>query len=155
MKHTIFRSILCAAVLLCGVNAYVKAQSSSTEGREFWIALTKANSAEGTYAYFPYIAVSAKEACSFKISNPATGWSIGPIEVEANSFTQINSVNNNGNGVDQIPQTQWVDLSLDNTQTPQKLGLLLESTKNVSVYVASRMPYSFDASNILPITDCS
>ncbi len=152
MKHTIFRSILCAAVLLCGVNAYVKAQSSSTEGREFWIALTKANGAEGTDAYFPYIAVSAKEACSFKISNPTTGWSIGPIEVGANSFTQINSVNNNGNGVDQIPKTQWVDLTLNNTQTPQKLGLLLESTKNVSVYVASRMKNSFDASNILPIT---
>jgi len=152
MKHTIFRSILCAVVLLCGANAYVKAQSSSTEGREFWIALTKANGAEGTDQYFPYIAVSAKNACSFTITNPKTGWKIGPIEVGDNSFTQINSVNNNGNGVDQIPKTQWVDLSLDNTQTPQNLALLLESTKNVSVYVASRMKNSFDASNILPIT---
>ena len=153
MKHTIFRSFLAVALLvLCSATFSAKAQNSSTEGREFWIALTKANGAEGTDKYFPYIAVSAKEACSFTISNPNTGWSIGPIEVGANSFTQINSVNGNGNGRNEIPKTQWVDLSLTNTQTAQNLGLVLTSTKNVSVYVASRMEYSFDASNILPIT---
>ena len=153
MKNTFFRSILCAALLFCGgITAYIQAQSSTTEGTEFWVALTKLDSPDGAKdsEYHPLIAISAKEACHISITNPNTTWSGVEIDVAAGSWTEIKT----GNGANQIPADQWFSLATA-SGTTQNRGLCVKSTKNVSVYVASRMEYSFDATNILPITALS
>ena len=145
MKHTIFRSILCAAILfLCGFSAYVSAQSSSTEGKEFWVALTKAKTT-GSGGYTPYITISAKKACHIEIKNPNTTWAGVSKDINPGT-TEI--------GTNEIPLAQWANTSFNTSdfQTPQALGLQITSTEYVSVYVASRMEFSFDATNVLPIT---
>ncbi len=145
MKHTFSRLLLCAVIVLIGsVSAYVNAQSSSTEGREFWIALTKAKTT-GSGGYTPYITISAKKACHIEIKNPNTTWSGVSKDIPA-GLTEI--------GTNEIPLVQWTNTSFNTSdfQVEQNLGLQLTSTENVSVYVASRMEFSFDATNVLPIT---
>ena len=145
MKQTSFRLFLFAALIMfSGILTNVKAQSSSTEGREFWIALTKAKTT-GSGGYTPYITVSAKKACKITLVNPNTNWQGIEKEIPA-GLTTIES--------SEIPQTQWVNTSFNTSdfQVAQPLGLLLTSTENVSVNVASRMEFSFDATNVLPIS---
>jgi len=119
---------------------------TSTEGRSFWVAVPIANAPGGSISGFePFIAISAKNACTINISNPNTNWSHAPLTVQANSWTVVKD----------IPTAQWYDLSWTAANCGERVdnkGLLVEATADVSVYAAMRMEYSYDASNILPIT---
>ncbi len=119
---------------------------SSTEGKEFWVAVMFANAPDGDISHFePFIAISAKKACTIQVSNPATGWSDQPRTVQANSWLVINN----------IPVAQWYNQSWTaNTasEVVNPYGIRVQSSEEVSVYAAMRMEFSYDASNILPIT---
>lgn len=119
---------------------------SSTEGKDFWVAVMFANAPDGNISHFePFIAISAKKACTIQVSNPATGWSDQPRMVQANSWLVINN----------IPVGQWYNQSWTANSASEAVnpyGIRVQSTEEVSVYAAMRMEFSYDASNILPIT---
>ena len=53
---------------------------SSTQGKEFWVALIPSKGPDSsdptnTGQFQPYIAISASKACQVTISNPNTNWS--------------------------------------------------------------------------------
>ena len=121
---------------------------ASTEGKEFWATLTIGDNNENKKEFKPYIAISSKKACKVKITNPRTGYRMEK-DVLANDWTTIKD----------IPLTEWYpSTDTDNShdpnysENPYDNGLLIQSDEDISVYVANRMKYSFDASNILPVT---
>jgi len=141
MKKTLVTILL---VFAYGVGMLMA--QTSTEGKAFWVAVPLANApGGGSDGFEPFIAISAKNACTVTITNPNTGWSHTPLNVLANSWTVVKD----------IPVAQWYDQSWTATSCGEKVdnkGLLVEATQDVSVYAAMRMEYSYDASNILPIT---
>ena len=121
---------------------------ASTEGKEFWATLTIGDNNENKKEFKPYIAISSKKACKVIITNPRTGYRKEK-DVLANDWTTIKD----------IPLTEWYpSTDTDNShdpnysENPYDNGLLIQSDEDISVYVANRMKYSFDASNILPVT---
>ena len=121
---------------------------ASTEGKEFWATLTIGDNNEKKKEFKPYIAISSKKACKVIITNPRTGYRKEK-DVLANDWTTIKD----------IPLTEWYpSTDTDNShdpnysENPYDNGLLIQSDEDISVYVANRMKYSFDASNILPVT---
>ena len=121
---------------------------ASTEGRVFWATLTIGDNNENKKEFKPYIAISSKKACKVIITNPRTGYRKEK-DVLANDWTTIKD----------IPLTEWYpSTDTDNShdpnysENPYNNGLLIQSDEDISVYVANRMKYSFDASNILPVT---
>lgn len=126
--------------------SYLKSQTFSSEGRDFYIALTKFNGAESSYAY-PFIIVTSRQSCSVTITNPnQPGWEGVSADILAGGSVQFTTID--------IPLTQWCNNSFDTAefQIPQPLGLQLTSTQDVAVYVAARVPCSFDATSVLPKT---
>ena len=121
---------------------------ASTEGKEFWATLTIGDNNESKKEFNPYIAISSKKACKVVITNPRTGYRKEK-DVSANDWTTIKD----------IPLTEWYPSAdkdnnhdPDYSENPYNNGLLIQSDEDISVYVANRMKYSFDASNILPVT---
>ena len=130
------------------------AQTASTQGKEFWVALIpsqaagsesetgKQNPSSSSNEFQPYIAISAPKNCTVKISNPNTNWS-----------TTHNVTAQSWHTVTDIPVDQWYTSSaMPESETVYNFGLKVESSEDVSVYCALRWSQSFDASNILPIT---
>ena len=120
---------------------------ASTEGKEFWVALTMASAPSGFDAssFEPFIAISAKKQCKVTVSNPAHNWTQAQRTVQADSWTVIKD----------IPVAQWYDVNWtanSASESVTQLGIKVEATEEVSVYAAIRMPFSYDASNILPVT---
>ena len=120
---------------------------ASTEGREFWVALLMANSPAGFSGstFNPFIAISAKKQCKVTVSNPSQGWSQPQRTVNADSWLIIDDIPN-----DKWYNENWTANSASEVVT--KLGIKVEATEDVSVYAAIRMEFSYDASNILPIS---
>ncbi|MCQ2342645.1 MAG: IgGFc-binding protein [Paludibacteraceae bacterium] len=119
---------------------------ASTEGKTFWVALGLANAPGGDISAFnPFIAISAKKACTVQLSAPAGNWVDQPRQIQADSWTII----------DDIPDNVWYNTNWNansaNEQT-NPYGILVQASEDVSVYAAMRMEYSYDASNILPVT---
>ena len=144
--------ILIAGLMTCNLFA-----QSSTEGKDFWVALTSATSPNGSDNHVPYLAVSAKKACTVTITNPQTNWSItvpcpGPgTTLTNNTWTEIKT----GTGAQQIPMAQWYPNGAAATAVSEhthNLGLHVTATEEISLFAAQRMTNSFDAANILPIT---
>ena len=132
-------------VVLAFVTSMPAWGQASTEGKEFWITLLQANSPEND-PLEPYLAISTKEACVVTVSNPQSGWSYkengsDQISIPANTWKEIKIQGND--------LKQWYN---DAVNTAVDAGIKVTATENVSVFVASRLQYSFDASNILPIT---
>ncbi len=139
-------NLVLSIALLFGMVAPSWGQTS-TEGKEFWVALLMANSPSGfsEKTFKPFIAISAKKACKVTVSNPSQGWSQAERNVQADSWLII----------DDIPLERWYDKnwSADNaSEIVTKLGIKVDATEEVSVYAAIRMEFSYDASNILPTT---
>lgn len=153
MKHRLFIAV-CLLTMVAG-EAFAQA---TTEGKRFWVAIPFANGPDGAVANFePFIAISAKQACSIKLSQPAGTWGNDgsqTFDVEADSWTIVS----NGTSFDTpltLPDDVWYNKSWTFTSasepsTPFKYGILVEATEDVSVYAAMRGDYSYDASNILP-----
>ena len=118
---------------------------SSTQGKEFWVALIPSKGPDSsdptnTGQFQPYIAISASKACQVTISNPNTNWS-ETIQIPANSPWVER----------QIPLAQWYQSTIPNSETTYDNGIKIESTEIVSVYSCLRWGKSMDATNVLPI----
>lgn len=118
---------------------------SSTQGKEFWVALIPSKGPDSsdptnTGQFQPYIAISASKACQVTISNPNTTWS-ETIQIPANSPWVER----------QIPLAQWYQNTIPTSETIYNNGIKIESTEMVSVYSCLRWGKSMDATNVLPI----
>ena len=139
-------------LLLIGIvmPQFIQAQQASTEGKEFWVALTLC-AAPSTGTPEPFIAVSTKEATTVTITNPnLPNWPgvSRPIGVNQWEVFDIND----------ISLDKWYPTSANSIANAAQqagktnnFGLKVVADKDVSVYAALRMPNSFDAANVLPI----
>ena len=128
---------------------------TSTQGKEFWVALLPSKSPNGEdpagktsgdnkYTFEPYIAISAQKKCTIKVSNPSTtnGWSQTYSITSDNSWLEIKD----------IPKDKWYTQDTMPGTGTYDLGLKVEADEEVSVFCALRWTYSFDATNVLPVT---
>lgn len=137
-------------LLTCMVTLGAFAQSS-TEGREFWVALTLC-AAPSNGLPEPFIAVSTKKTTTITITNPNDPtWGGVTRQVVANAWVTFTTQD--------IPLPQWYPTSANSIANaePQagqthNYGLKIVTSEDVSVFAALRMENSFDAANILPIT---
>ena len=119
---------------------------SSTQGKEFWVALIPSRSPDGespsSNGFDSYIAISAPKKCAVRVSNPQTGWSNTYQIANDNAWLEIKD----------IPLDQWYSTSMPASERELDKGLKVEATEEVSVYSCLRWNYSMDATNILPVT---
>ena len=121
----------------------------STEGRDFWVALTLAVDPDASGAVTPFIAVSTKEQTTSTINNPnIPDWEIRR-EVGANEWIMFTT--------DDIPLNYWYPTHSNSFSAVESiagktldLGIHLTTDKDVSVFAAQRRPYSYDAAFVLP-----
>lgn len=124
---------------------------SSTEGKEFWVALTLC-AAPSSGLPEPFIAVSTKKTTTITITNPNDPtWPGFSRQATANAWITITTQD--------IPLAQWYPTSANNIANAKNqagqthnYGLKITTDEEVSVFAALRMTNSFDAANILPIT---
>lgn len=139
----LFKSLLLVAFF--AMIAFPSWAQSSTQGKEFWVALIPSKGPDSsdptnTGQFQPYIAISASKACRVTLSNPNTTWS-ETIQIPANSPWVER----------QIPLAEWYQNSIPSSETIYNNGIKVESTENVSVYSCLRWGKSMDATNVLPI----
>lgn len=145
--------LLLLAALLIGYALPLWAQAS-TEGKEFWVALNMTTGTGGT-DHSPFICITTQHpGGTYTITNPAdpTFKTItGPIP--PTGYIKINA--NMNPGANEIDLNKWYPVG----QTAQaisnqtrNMGLKVTTTVESSVFVGNRLPQSFDAANILPIT---
>ena len=119
-----------------------KAQTISTQGKEFWVSFMtngfRTNTSFGPVWVKTQILVSAKRNCSGIISNPNTDWS-QEFTVRAGNITQID-----------IPENIAYH-DINHNESVQPRGLKIVTTDTTSVYCTNIANNSFDASYILPI----
>lgn len=140
MKH--FTAILLMIAVLFSASSSIFAQSTSTQGTEFWVSFMS-----NGHKYHPsapnngnwiltQLLISSKRDCSGTISNPQTGWST-PFSVQANNITTI-----------EIPEDQaYIDATSEQVQNK---GLQVISNDTISVFCTNIAYLSFDASYVLP-----
>ena len=129
---------------------FIQAQQASTEGKEFWVALTLC-AAPSTGTPEPFIAVSTKEATTVTITNPnLPNWPGVSRSIGANQWEVFD--------INDISLDKWYPTSANSIANAAQqagktnnFGLKVVADKDVSVYAALRMPNSFDAANVLPI----
>ena len=115
------------------------AQSTSTQGKEFWVSFmyNGYTDVNGGGLRALQVTISAKRNCSGTISNPNTGWS-QEFNVEANSIRNI-----------EVPRAQCYH-ERNNDETISNFGLKIVASDTISAYCANIANNSFDASFILP-----
>lgn len=122
---------------------------SSTEGREFWVALTLC-AAPSTGLPEPFIAVSTKQTTTITITNPnEPTWPGVTRQVRGGVWTEFT--------VQDIALSHWypqnansIDNAFAQNNQINNYGLKVTTDADVSVYAALRMEHSFDAANVLP-----
>lgn len=143
MKKQLKSLLLVALFIGMSIPAWCQ---SSTQGKEFWVAMIPAKGPDSsdptnTGQFKPYLAVSAAKACQVTLSNPNTGWS------------DVFNITTDNTWVERtIPLEQWYQKTIPASETIYNNGIKVTSTEDVSVYCALRWSKSMDASNILPIT---
>lgn len=122
---------------------------SSTEGKEFWVALTMAirppNDGDGEAD--PYLAISTKEKTKVTIYN-YDGSKNEEVSLEPNSWKTVK------------PSLDWwypsgvgnPDKVKAHADEVNKYGVYVKADKDISVFAVVRAVAGMDASNILPIT---
>ncbi len=154
------RRIFLAGVLFasCLFSQSLFAQAS-TEGKEFWVALTIGRGPEDASAGFePFICVSSKtHKGTVTVTNPATNWSKVYSIPTGTGWLKITGTLL-GTNPNEIPFAQIYPFPSSTTGQQQAsgktydVGLKVTCDEEVSVYAALRYTNAFDASNILPIT---
>ena len=144
---------LLLVVFLLGTLVPVWGQAS-TEGKEFWVALNMTTGTGGT-DHEPFICITTQHpGGSYTITNPADP-SFTPItgQIPRTGYIKIKASTNPGTG--EIDLNKWYPVG----QTAQavsnqikNVGLKVTTTVDCSVFAGNRLPQSFDAANILPIT---
>lgn len=146
------KSLLLVALLL-GTTLPSWSQAS-TEGREFWVALNMTTGTGGT-DHEPFICITTQyQGGSYTITNPADP-NFTPItgQIPRTGYIKIPASMNPSSG--EIDLNKWYPVG----QTAQAVsnqikntGLKITTTVDCSVFAGNRLPQSFDAANILPIT---
>ncbi len=133
--------------------------AASTEGKEFWIALTIARGPEDAGLGFEtFIRVSSKAKKGHVVlENPQTGKKWEYDIPTGTGLLEINSVENPTDPnilstADWYPFASNVKSQQAASEQTYKTGLKLTCDEEVSVFAAIRYAFGFDASNILPIT---
>lgn len=132
---------------------------ASTEGKEFWVALTIGRGPKDAADGFePFICVSSKtHKGTVTITNPATNWTKTYTIPTGTGWLKITGTAT-GNGATEIPYAQLYPFAPSITGQQQasgqtyNVGLKVTCDEVVSVFAALRYTNAFDASNILPIT---
>lgn len=127
---------------------------ASTEGREFWVALNMTTGTGGD-VHEPFICITTQyPGGSYTITNPADP-SFTPITGLIPPTGYVKIVANTNPSNNQIDLNKWYPVG----QTAQavsnqikNVGLKVTTTVDCSVFAGNRLPQSFDAANILPIT---
>ena len=144
---------LLLVVFLLGTLVPVWGQAS-TEGKEFWVALNMTTGTGGT-DHEPFICITTQHpGGSYTITNPADP-SFTPITGQIPRTGYIKIPASTAPAAGEIDLNKWYPVG----QTAQavsnqikNVGLKVTTTVNCSVFAGNRLPQSFDAANILPIT---
>ena len=126
-------------ILVTGLSMPLFSQSSSTQGKEFWLSFMHNGYREHTSGGWitNQVLISAKRGCSGTITNPLTGWE-EPFTVRANSITTV-----------EIPEAQgYHDGS--NYENASNKAIKISANDTISVYCTNIAHLSFDASFVLP-----
>lgn len=119
---------------------------ASTEGTDFWVALTlSANPGGGGFT--PFIAISTQDYkdCKVTITSPSNPSWAGYTKTLTQAWETISSTD--------LAASGWFNDDFKaQAGTIQSQGLYVHADKNVSVFCAWQGTESFDASNILPVT---
>lgn len=147
------KSLLLVAIFACTT---LPAWSQvTTEGKEFWVALNMTTGTGGT-DHSPFICITTQhQGGSYTITNPADA-SFTPITgmIPPTGYIKITATSTTP-GPGQIDLNKWYPVGQTAPSMSCKLrdvGLKVTTTVESSVFVGNRLPQSFDASNILPIT---
>lgn len=110
---------------------------TSTEGTEFWVTFMQnwLNTQDSTETQFTKLIVAARESTTITVKNPNTDWTTSA-NASAGQILEIN-----------IPLSQAYN---DTTDLIVNTGLLVTSTKDISLYSSNYTAYSYDAANIYP-----
>lgn len=144
---------LLLVVVLIGYAMPILAQSS-TEGKEFWVALNITTSTGGN-DHEPFICITTQHSGgSYTITNPADA-SFTPItgRIPPRGYVKIKASYSPNAG--EIDLNKWYPqggTAPSMSCQIRNVGLKVETTVESSIFVANLMPQSFDAANILPIT---
>ena len=144
---------LLLVVFLLGTLVPVWGQAS-TEGKEFWVALNMTTGTGGT-DHEPFICITTQHpGGSYTISNPADQ-NFTPITGQIPRTGYIKIPASTAPAAGEIDLNKWYPVG----QTAQavsnqikNVGLKVTTTVDCSVFAGNRLPQSFDAANILPIT---
>ena len=147
--------IIALVAMFSGCAATLFAQAS-TEGKEFWVALTLGRAPEDKGDGFEaFICVSSKtRKGTVTVTNPQTNWVKTYQIPNATGWLKITT----GTGINDIPQSAIYPYAQNETGQQKasgktfQTGLLVTCDEEVSVFAGLRYTYAFDASNILPIT---
>ena len=115
-------------------------QSTSTQGKEFWLSFMHngfRDHPSGGWV-INQVLISAKRDCSGTVSNPLSGWSQS-FSVSANSITTV-----------EIPEEQGYHKGGEYERIFEK-GIKVTANDTVSVYCTNIAYVSFDASFVLPV----
>lgn len=140
-------------ILFAGISNAVWGQAS-TEGREFWVALNMTTGTGGT-DHSPFICITTQyQGGSYTITNPADA-SFAPITglIPPTGYIKITASTTPGPG--QIDLNKWYPVGMTAQTVSNQIkntGLKITTTVDCSVFAGNRLPQSFDAANILPIT---
>ncbi len=140
-------------ILFAGISNAVWGQAS-TEGREFWVALNMTTGTGGT-DHSPFICITTQhQGGSYTISNPADA-SFTPITgmIPPTGYIKITASTSPTAG--QIDLNKWYPVGMTAQTASNQIkntGLKITTTVDCSVFAGNRLPQSFDAANILPIT---
>ncbi len=132
------KRLLCCLLTLVAIGVgFVHAQTQipSTQGTQFWVSYMRNGYRNGKSDHL-YLIASAKEGCEVTVSNPHT------------DYSEVFSVASQG-----AYSLEMDTLHCYNSQKGGKafMGLLVESTDTISLYVANEAENSYDAANVLPI----
>ena len=127
---------------------------SSTEGKEFWVALNTTTGTGGT-DHEPFICITTQHSGgSYTITNPADA-SFTPITGQIPPTGYIKITASTAPGTGEIDLNKWYPVGLTAQAASNQIknvGLKITTTVDCSVFAGNRLPQSFDAANILPIT---
>lgn len=146
------KAILLVTFLVIGCPSVWSQASPSTEGRDFWVTFLQKNQdakSEDKKLQELKLTISAPEACRVTISHPNLGTPI-VIDVADNSSTEIGTLTKvkDINGQDKTLTDAHCYSTTSEAAT--KTALHVTATKDISLFAGNYLPYSFDASNILP-----
>ena len=136
----LFKALLLVVGFYLALPNPTLAQTTSTQGKEFWLTFMQNGYEEHSLGGWVtnQVLISAKRDCSGVVSNPLMGWSLS-FAVNANNITTLD-----------IPIEVGYH-GASNYGIISNKAIHVESTDTISVYCTNIAYVSFDASFVLPV----